>query len=109
MSPFMQRSALLRIMQEIEEKKETMLWDAELPRQRKLVWTQLPFFWQNKKLIRKFFQEYKGEIVTAEYYPDSWLARGWFSLVGVHFDPKVYRNKIAKMVYTSLHGWGKKN
>ncbi|MBS3174963.1 hypothetical protein J4440_03730 [Candidatus Woesearchaeota archaeon] len=104
-SPFAKRKALLRNFHNLLKEKISILWDAELPRKRKLLITQLPFFLKNKRLIKSFFKNYKGQIYTAEYFIETRFTKFLFSLFGLQFDPNIYDNYVIKMVYTSVRNY----
>ncbi|MBU2589201.1 MAG: hypothetical protein KKA65_05275 [Nanoarchaeota archaeon] len=106
LSPFSKRSALQRIMN--ETKNVSLLWDAELPRKRSLLITQLPYFFKNKRLINDFFKNYKGTIYTAEYFPEKGIFGRLLEYLGLSFSPNKYGNYQGKMVYSSVHDFNEK-
>ncbi len=71
MSPFADRKALKRIMQETVN--VPLLWDAEIPRKRILMLKNILFFHSNKKLIRNFLSSHKKDVYCAEYFPERGL------------------------------------
>lgn len=101
LSPFSKRKALKRIIN--ETKNVSILWDAELPRKRSLLITQLPYFFKNKKLIKEFFKTYDGTIYTAEYFPEKGFIGNLLKFLGLTFSPKEYGNYLGKMFYSSVH------
>ncbi|MFH1637104.1 MAG: hypothetical protein ABIB71_01635 [Candidatus Woesearchaeota archaeon] len=103
LSPFAKRKALLRIME--ESKGISIMWDAERPRQWKLILTQLPNFLKNKKIIRQYISSHIKPVYTAEYFPEKGLAARLLKFLGLEFDPNKYNNKVIKMVYTSMHNY----
>lgn len=105
LSPFSKRRALVRIMK--EGKNEKLMWDAERPKQWKLIITQLPYFLKNRKLIRNYIKVHKN-IYTAEYFPEKGLLAQLLNFLGLEFYPNIYNNKVIKMVYTSMHDYKEK-
>jgi len=103
LSPFSKRKALLRTFHHLLNEKIPILWDAELPKNRILLFTQILKFSKNKKLIRNFFKKYKGEIYTAEYAYSNSLTNKLFDYIALFFNPNKYNNKIIKMFYTSMN------
>ena len=101
LSPFSKRKALLRLFHQLMNEKIPILWDAELPKKRSLMFTQFFKSFKNKKLIKSFFKHYKGKIYTAEYLEENrYTAKNCLS-----FDPKIYGNFKIKMLYSSVHSW----
>ncbi len=105
LSPFTKRKAILKLYDQLIEEKIPILWDAELPKNRKLLITQIFKFFTNRKMIRKFFKTYKGQIYTAEYALEKGILKKILTFLGLAFDPKVYGNKTIKMFYTSMHNY----
>ncbi len=101
LSPFSKRKALLRLFNKLLNEKISILWDAEPPKNRTLIFTQIFKYFKNKKLIKSFFKKYQGTIYTAESSIDNWLFK--FNLL--NFDPKVYNNIPVKMMYSSTQIW----
>lgn len=101
LSPFSKRKALQRVMN--ETRNVSILWDAELPRKRSLLITQMPYFFKNRKLIMEFFRTYNGTIYTAEYFPEKGLLGKMLNFLGLSFNPKEYGNYMGKMFYSSVH------
>ena len=101
LSPWSKRKALLRLFHQLLNEKVPILWDAELPRKRILLFTQFLKYFKNKKLIKSFFMKYKGQIYTAEYMADTKLLN--YNLL--NFNPNIYKNIKCKMIYTSMHSW----
>ncbi|MDO8656748.1 MAG: hypothetical protein Q7K45_05920 [Nanoarchaeota archaeon] len=102
-SPFSERKALLRIFQELDGKDIPVMLDLELPTTRNpfLYITQLLNFGRNKRLIRKFIEQYQADIYLAEYYPEGKISERALELLGLHY---VHQNvKIIKMFYRSMH------
>jgi len=97
MSPFSSGQALKRTIRELENKMIPILWDAELPWKRTLILTNLIYFFKNKKIIKNFLRNYKGEIYTAEHAYFNSVLR----LLGLSFNIK--KLKPIKMIYTSMH------
>ena len=69
-SPFSRRRALLRTFHHLLNKNIPIMWDAEFPKKRFLMFSQLFKVMKNIQLIRSFFKKYKGKIYTAEYFID---------------------------------------
>lgn len=102
-SPFSRRKALLRIFGELDGLKIPVMLDLELPTTQNpwLLITQKFNFFRNKKLIRKFIENYAGDVYLAEYYPEGKWKEKVMKFLGLHYSaPKV---KVIKMVYHSLH------
>lgn len=102
-SPFTQRSALNRIVDELKDVNISVMLDLELPTTKnlKLYFTQLLNFARDKLLIKRFIKKYKGNIYLAEYYLEGRRKERMLQFLGLH-----YRNKkarIIKMIYHSLH------
>ena len=99
-SGFSKRSAIKRVLGELEGTKGSVMLDLELPTTRNL-WlylTQLLNFDRNKRLIKKFIAKYDGEIYTAEYFPKK---DKLFSFLGIRFQG----TKSIKMLYHSMHNY----
>lgn len=99
LSPFTERKALLRVMD--ETKNSTILWDAELPRKRIHILTGLIGFFKNKRDINNYFKSHEKTIYTAEYFPHSRL----LGFLGLSFNPNKLGNKQIKMIYSSMHDY----
>lgn len=100
LSPWAKRRALLRLFSTLLNEKIPILWDAEFPRNIKLIFTQFFKHFKNRKLIKSFFEKYKGNIYTAEYILESkFLEKNC-----LNFNTNKYKNitKI-KMIYSSMH------
>jgi len=95
-SPFSQRTALKRILNEIPTNQPVML-DLELPTTKNplLYLTQLFNFSCNKKLIRQFISQHRT-VYAAEYYPKK---QKFLQFLGLHFP----HTKVIKMMYHSMH------
>ena len=108
-SPWSKREALQRIFKELRGKKVKVMIDAEMPTSQnpKLLLTELPHFMGNRKIIRKFIQDYQ-QCSVAEYYPEGRLKETALSIAGLHFDPRKYNNTVIKMVYHSMHRFDEK-
>ncbi len=102
LSPWTKRRALIRIINELKNKKVPILWDAEFPKNRKLLFSEFFRHFKNKKIIKSFFRGYEGEIYTAEYFAENKFLKGILSSICLSFDPKIYNNKVIKMVYSSM-------
>ncbi len=97
LSPFSDRDALLKVIDETNGK--ALLWDAELPRKKYQAITRLLEFFKNKKDIENYFHKNPGKIYTAEYFPHSKL----LEIFGLSFNPNKFGNKMIKMIYSSMH------
>lgn len=104
-SPFSQRKALQRVLQEIQKSSLPILWDAELPTHTNplLYLTQAPFFLGNRRDIRNVIAQRKN-ISTAEYFPSSPLSERILYILGLSF--KTRNHFPIKMVYSSMHDFG---
>jgi len=105
LSPFSKRKAMLKLFNQLLKENMPLLWDAELPKDRGLIFTQIFKFFINRSMIRNFFKMYKGQIYTAEYSLQKGLLKSLLTFFGLSFDPKLYGNKIIKMFYTSMHNY----
>lgn len=103
-SPFSDRSALVRTLDELKGKNVPVMVDAELPTETNvhLYLAQSFNFFRNRKLISDFVKKHK-DIYVSEYYPDGDLNEKILSLFGLHFDSGKFDSKIIKMVYHSMH------
>lgn len=104
MSPFAKRKALLKVME--DAMGMDLLWDCELPKRRSLIFTNLHQFLRNKYFIRTFFLKHNGQIYSAEYFPERGMVAKWMAFLGLTYNPDKYRNKVIKMVYSSMHDHG---
>ena len=104
LSPFTKRKALKRVIKELKDPKVPVMWDAELPvsRNKKLLFTELPNFLSNRKLIRKFIDS-RNKSYGAEYFSVG-KSRLLLKFLGLTFDSKTYHP--IKMVYSSMHDFG---
>lgn len=102
-SPFSQRSSLLRIFSELKNQKIPVMLDLELPTRWKpsLYLTQLLNFSRNKKLIQDFISNYSGEVYLAEYYPEGKWKEKIMQMLGIHYTN--HKAKVIKMLYHSMH------
>lgn len=102
-SPFSRRKALLRIFGELQHQKIPVMLDLELPTTQNpwLYVTQKINFFRNKKLIRKFIENYAGDVYLAEYYPEGKWKERIMKFCGLHYSNS--KVKVIKMVYHSLH------
>lgn len=105
LSPFTRKRALASVLYNLRNKDIPILWDAELPKNKMLLLTELKKFRRNKLVIKEFFKQYKGKIYTAEYFLERGLIKKWSSKLMLTFDPKKYNNTIIKMMYTSMHNY----
>ena len=105
LSPFSKREAILRTINELKSAKHLILWDAELPTFQNpvLYFTQLPFFFSNRRMIREFIASSKN-ISTAEYFPSSKIMAHLFNFLGLSFQSD--NHYPIKMVYSSMHDFG---
>ncbi len=110
LSPWTNRKAILRVINEVKEKKFELLWDAEYPSicKRLLIKNTINFqFIGNMFLIKKFFKEYGKKIYTAEYFFQKGFLKYFLKCLCLSFNPLVYGNKVIKMCYSSLHSYEK--
>lgn len=73
-SPFSHPSDLNEAFHELESIKNHLLIDLELPKDRRLIKKNWPYFFKNKSMIKKFLEKNKDRITTAEV-PASILSR----------------------------------
>jgi len=102
-SPFTKRIALKRIFEEIKNNNTPVMLDLEWPLTKNplLLFTQLPNFFRNKKLIKELINSYHGKVYLCEYYPEG-KKKDWFlEKMGLHYNTQ--KAKIIKMFYHSLH------
>ncbi len=102
-SPYSKCSALKRIFRELKNKKIPIMLDLELPTTKNplLYITQFFNFSKSKLIIRKFIQNYPGNVYLAEYYPLENLNEKILAATGLHYKNK--KVKIIKMIYHSMH------
>ena len=105
MSPWSKREAILRIIKQADSNNDfSILWDAELPINKKIFTFPLtPRFYQNRKIIRNFVKNSKNKMFTAEYKSSNMFLDFWLRFSGISFNPK-YNHCVIKMVYSSLYG-----
>jgi len=107
-SPFSRRNALKELIDDLMTAKKpiTVLWDAELPMHRKrLFLTELPRFWGNKRIIKRFFRDAKKNkinLVVAEYPIISKLQEHKMRFFGISFSLAKYDHTRCPMYYTSM-------
>jgi hypothetical protein len=101
LSPWTKRRALLTLFHSLSNENFPILWDAEYPRKRSLFFTEFLNSFKNKEMIKRFFQNYKSKIYTAEYMADNFIMEMNF----LNFDPKIFNNIKIKMLYNSMHEW----
>ena len=106
LSPFSKRKALKRVINELEGTSVPVLWDAELPTHQypSLYLTQLPNFFANRRLIRKFVKSHK-KVYVAEYFFVNKFIEEIFTILGISFPPK-YNTYPMRMAYSSMHDFG---
>ncbi len=97
-SPFANHSDLSELFQELEKIKNHLLIDLELPRDRKLIYKNLPDFLRNKKLIREFLEHNRERITTAEF-PAS-IISFFMKMLGLDYNIKTEKGL---MFYTSMN------
>ena len=104
LSPWSDRTALLRVIQEIEREGDLgVMWDAEVPRGN--IRPKLDFF-GNYQLIGRFFKNaHKAgiRIFVSELYLGRW-AEGVLQAARLSFDPRRYGNWKILMLYSSIFG-----
>src|SRR3989344_3604382 len=102
-SPFARRAALRRIFNELNNTTTPVMLDLELPTTQNpwLYLTELFNFIRNKKLIKNFIKNYRGQVYLAEYYPEGKRKEQVLQAFGIHYQSK--KAKLIKMVYHSLH------
>ena len=107
-SPFSKRKPLFKILNEI--KNIPVMIDAELPTTQNpiLYITQLLNFSKNKKFIKNFILNNKS-VYVAEYCTNSRILEMKLSVLGLHFDPNKFNNKVIKMIYHSMHNYSDRN
>ncbi|MDD4878659.1 MAG: hypothetical protein PHO02_06540 [Candidatus Nanoarchaeia archaeon] len=101
MSPFAERKALKRVIEETIN--VPLLWDAEIPRKRILMLKNVLFFHKNKKMIKDFLSSHKKDVYCAEYYPETGIHYLLLKALGLEFSAKEYGNYEIKMLYSSMH------
>lgn len=107
-SAFTKNSALNRIINELKQNKKrlTVMWDAEIPFHKSLIFKEVINYFKNRGIILNFFKkahEYNIEIFTSEYPLESKFLRNLLhDLFLISFDPKKYKNKKIAMLYTSF-------
>lgn len=105
-SPFSDRSALVRTLNELKGKNVPVMIDAELPTETSvhLYLAQSFNFFRNRKLISNFVKKHSN-VYVSEYYPDGRLNEKILSLFGLHFDSGRFDSKVIKLVYHSMHSF----
>lgn len=107
-SAFTKNSALKRTTNELQQSKSqlTLMWDAEIPIKKSLIFSQLPYYFKNRRIILDFFKNSEKcniKILTSEYPLESKFLRSLlFDLFLVSFDTKKYKNRKIAMLYTSF-------
>ncbi|MBU0456718.1 MAG: hypothetical protein KKD75_01090 [Nanoarchaeota archaeon] len=103
-SPFSERKALLRIFNELKNKKISIMLDLELPTTKNslLYITQSLNFLRNKRLIKRFIKYYQGKIYLAEYWPLGKIKKRILQLFGLHYNIKTRKINVIKMLYHSM-------
>lgn len=104
-SPFTNHKALNRIFSELKNKTISVMLDLELPftQNMLLFFTQLIYFWSNKKKIKNFIEQYQGKFYLAEYTPWGRYQHKILSILGL--DYKNSNTSVIKMMYRSFHNW----
>lgn len=104
-SPFSSRKALQRLFQGLAGKNVPVMLDLELPTTRNpwLYLTQAPNFIANKKRIKNFLHQYRGDLYLAEYYPEGKRKERVLQWLGLHYSHPKAKLKIIKMLYHSMH------
>ena len=102
-SPFSSRSALQRTFKELNGKKVSVMLDLELHTTKNpgLYLTEGLNFFRNRKLIKKFIENYAGQVYLAEYYPQGKLMELILEFLGLHYQNK--KLNVIKMIYHSMH------
>ncbi len=106
-SPFINSKTLKNKVQEFMNYNGSIMWDAEFPINKGLIFRNILQFRKNKKTIKNFFRAYKGELYTAEYF-DKKLIKSLLNFCCLNFSPKIYNNYVIKMIYTSNHNYNKR-
>lgn len=102
-SPFSRRKALQRVFKELYRCSIPLMLDLELPTTKNpwLYLIQFQNFFRNKKLIKNFISNYRGQIYLAEYYPQGKWRESILKFFGLHYDHS--KVKVIKMLYHSWH------
>ncbi len=66
-SPFSNRRDLIELFNELDKIKNLILIDLEMPLKKKMILKNIFYFFQNKRLIKKFMKKNKKRITTAEF------------------------------------------
>ena len=107
-STLSKHSAIKRIIDELKSNNNplTIMWDAEIPIKKALIFTQLINYFRNRKLIRDFFinaQRYRIKILTSEYpYIDKFVINLLMRIFLIKFEPRLYNSRRISMLYTSF-------
>lgn len=106
-SPLSDRNALIRITNELDD-NTPILFDIEMPRNHRdtFSFARLQNFHANRRMIEEFLLK-RNNIYTAEYYPGGMTADYFRSLLGLHFNPCIFNNRMIKMIYSSMHDFDK--
>ncbi|MDP3990324.1 MAG: hypothetical protein Q8Q01_03905 [archaeon] len=102
-SPFTQKQALQRTLNELENKNISVMLDLELPTRHnpRLYLTQSINFLNNKRSIQNFIQNHPNVVYLAEYYPQNGWRSKLIKSLGLHYSNK--NSSIIKMLYGSMH------
>jgi len=96
-SPFSNTSDLEKLFQELETINNHFLIDLELPKNRRLILKNLPYFFKNRKIIKEFLEKNKQKITTAQF-PSSLIS---FSMKILGLDYNINLEK-SLMWYSSM-------
>lgn len=98
-SPFSNRKDLIELFRELEKIKNSLLIDLELPLRKKwkMYFRNIFYFRKNKKIIKRFLENNKRRITTAEY-PLAFVSK-IMKFFGLNYDVNV-KNSI--MWYSSM-------
>jgi hypothetical protein len=97
-SPFSNTKDLEKLFQELEMINNPLLIDLELPKNKTLILKNIPYFLKNRKLIKKFLEQNKTKISTAEF-PAS-IISFFVKIAGLDYNIKTEKSL---MFYTSMN------
>lgn len=102
-SAFSRTVALQRLFKTLDNQKIAVMLDLEYPKKRSLILKNIFKLKKNKVIIQNFIKNYKGEVYTCEYYPDSFISKRFERFFGLDINPREYNTSQIRMFYSSMH------
>ena len=97
-SPFSNTCDLIRLFSELNSCNNHLLIDLELPLNKKMIWKNLSSYFKNKKMIKKFLEQNKKRITTAQF-PSS-ILNIFMKILGLNYNVAVEKSL---MWYSSMN------